>query len=176
VRGLLSSVLLSCLLAAGLPAAARAAADDRAALAAFVARGAINSRRLEQDLARSSWGAEEIRAAVARAYGVDTAALARFVATPAGEALLRQQLPLWSGQLAPQVRLQALKAAVLADSQDGSLSLLGVLQRLPVRFVLAEAAPLPGSCGCPGACGSSSLAHLAFWIACLQAGAMGPAR
>lgn len=158
-----------------LPAAARAAGnDDRAALQAFVASGAINNRRLQQDLARAPWPPQELRAAVARTYGVRTVALSRYLDSAAGTALLRSQLIWWSTDLAPQVRLAALRAAILADSRDGSISLLGVVQGLPLRFALAEggvATPPVSACGCPDGCGSSAVAQLAFLIACLQAGA-----
>jgi hypothetical protein len=156
-----------------------AAEDDREVLTLFAATGAVTSRRLQQDLARSLWPQQQLRAALTRAYGLRTTQVSRYLASAPGAALLQQQLHWWSPELAPQPRLAALRAAILADSRDGSVSLLGVLQRLPVPFVLAEdgpgaAVPAPApACGCPQACGSSALAHLAFLMACLQAGATG---
>jgi len=176
-RALGGAVLLPLLLPLP-PAAARAGGnDDRAALQAFVATGAITSRRLQQDLVRAPWPPQELRAAVARNYGVRTVALSRYLDTAAGAALLRSQLSWWSTDLAPQLRLAALRAAILADSRDGSISLLGVVQGLPLRFALAEggaATPQRSACGCPEGCGSSAVAQLAFLIACLQAGATAP--
>ena len=173
-RALVAAVLLPLWLPL-LPAAARAGGiDDRAALQAFVATGAITSRRLQQDLARAPWPPQELRAAVARSYGVRLVALSRYLDSAAGAALLRSQLIWWSTDLAPQLRLAALRAAILADSRDGSISLLGVVQRLPLRFALAEggaATPQPSACGCSEGCGSAAVAQLAFLIACLQAGA-----
>lgn len=158
---------------------ARAAAvDDRPAITQFVASGVISTRRLQQDLGRALWPPQELRSAVARAYGVSTVGLDRYLASPAGRALLNSAVPWWSADLSPQVRLAALQAALLADSRDGSISLLGVLQQLPVRFALREGPQQPAvagaSCGCPADCGTSALAHLAFLIACLQAGSMAP--
>ena len=158
-----------------------AAEDDREALTLFAATGAVTSRRLQQDLARALWPQQQLRAALTRAYGLRTTQVSRYLASAPGAALLLQQLPWWSPELPPQARQAALRAAILADSRDGSVSLLGVLQRLPVPFVLAEdgsgaAVPAPApapACGCPQACGSSALAHLAFLMACLQAGATG---
>jgi hypothetical protein len=171
------------LLLAGPVAAGPAAPveDDREVVTRFAATGAVTSHRLQQDLARASWPQPQLRAALTRAYGLSTTQVSRYLASPAGAALLQQQLRWWSPALAPQPRLAALRAAIIADSRDGSVSLLGVLQRLPVPFVLAEdgpgaqapaLAPAP-ACGCPQACGSSALAHLAFLMACLQAGATG---
>lgn len=156
---------------------ARAAGiDDRQALQRFVATGAVSNRRLQLDLAAARWSPQELRAAVARSYGLRTTAVAAFLDSAAGRSLLSRQLLWWSPELSPQVRLAALRSAIVADSQDGSLSLLGVVERLPVAFVLAEGAgSMPSGCGCPEACGRSALAHLAFLIACVQAGATAPA-
>lgn len=173
---LTAGVLLLPLLAAG---SAAAGVDDRPAIERFVATGVISTRSLQQDLGRALWPPHELRAAVARAYGIRTVALDRYLDSPAGRTLLSQAVAWWSADLAPPVRLAALQAALLADSRDGSVSLLGLLQQLPVRFVLVEAEQAPqaggAACGCPADCGSSALAHLAFLMACLQAGAMHPA-
>ena len=157
--------------------------DDREALTRFAATGAVTSRRLQQDLSQALWPQQQLRAALSRSYGLSITQVSRYLASPPGVALLLQQLPWWSPELAPQARQAALRSAIVADSRDGSVSLLGVLQRLPVPFVLAEDAraaqlqPQPQTtalvCGCPQDCGRSSLAHLAFLMACLQAGAMG---
>lgn len=168
----LGAVLLPLLLE---PRVHAAGLDDRPALEQFVASGQITSRRLKVDLARSQWTVQELRAAIARAYGLKTGAMARFLATPAGRDLVERQLGWWSTDLSDPVKAAALRAAIVADSSDGAISLLGVLQRLPVRFELATGAGLSaapdGSCGCPPGCGGSALAHLSFLIACLQAGA-----
>jgi hypothetical protein len=163
---LLPLLLQQPVLAAGL--------DDRPALEQFVTSGQITNRRLKLDLARSSWSVQELRAAMARAYGLRTGAVARFLATPQGRGLVERQLGWWSADLSDPVKASALRAAIVADSSNGAISLLGVLQRLPVRFELATGAAVAvpdGSCGCPPGCGGSALAHLAFLIACLQAGA-----
>lgn len=169
----------------GLPGRAGASFDDRPAVQAFVSRGALPSRRLQLDLVASDWGLQELRASLAKAYGVEAVALSRYLETPAGEALLRRQLPRWSTALPDRVRVQALKAAIVADARDGAISVVGVLARLPVRFELASTgtgarptqvqagATDQSVCVCPEACGQSTLAHFAFLIACLQAGAMG---
>ena len=156
------------------PRVLAAGLDDRAALEQFVNSGQITNRRLKLDLARSQWTVQELRAAVARAYGLRTGSMARFLATPQGRGLVERQLGWWSVDLSDTVKAAALRAAIVADSSDGAISLLGVLQQLPVRFELATGSGVAvpaGSCGCPPGCGSSALAHLAFLIACLQAGA-----
>ena len=178
VHGLLrASCRASALLVLLLAGPVAAADDDREALTRFAATGAVTSRRLQQDLSQALWPQQQLRAALSRSYGLSTTKLSRYLASPPGTALLMQQLPWWSPELAPQARQAALRAAIVADSRDGSVSLLGVLQRLPVPFVLAEnarpAQPQATTlvCGCPQDCGRSSLAHLAFLMACLQAGA-----
>lgn len=64
------------------PRVLAAGLDDRAALEQFVTSGQITNRRLKLDLARSQWTVQELRAAVARAYGLRTGSMARFLATP----------------------------------------------------------------------------------------------
>ena len=171
-----SALTALALLLAQTTAVRAAERDDRPAIEAFVATGVVTSRSLQEDLARSLWPPKEMRAAVARAYGVSTVRIDRLLDSPQGRALLQRQLPWWSPELSPAIRLAALQAAILADSRDGSISLVGLLQHLPVRFALADGGTQPpspvgsGSCGCPEACGGSALAHLAFLMACLQAG------
>lgn len=183
MQGLLRSrswaIALLALVVLLLPGRVAAIEDDREALTRFAASGAVSSRRLQQDLARALWPQQQLREALARAYGLRTTQVSRYLASASGAALQQQSLLWWSPELAPQPKLAALRAAIIADSRDGSVSLLGVLQRLPVPFVLAENGPAAPStaaapvCGCPQDCGSSALAHLAFLIACLQAGATG---
>jgi len=171
------SLALPLLLVPGLAAAAPA--DDRQVVQRFAASGVLASRALQEDLARSSWSTAELQAALVRAYGLSTSGVAQFLGSPQGTALLQQHLTWWSPELSPQVRMAALRSAIVADSRDGALSLLGVIQALPVRFVLPRMptgaatamAPRGSSCACPPECGRSSLARLAFLMACLQAGA-----
>ena len=155
--------------------AGAAARDDRPAVQRFAASAAITSRDLQLDLARSSWSPAELRAALVRAYGLRTGAVSAFLSSAAGQSLLQSQVQGWSAELPAQVRLAALRAAIVSDSLDGSISLLGVLNALPVRFSLSGpaglAAPSQGVCGCPERCGGSVLARLSFLMACLQAGA-----
>ena len=182
-RSSFSAIALIVLLLAGpvVPVPVAAVEDDREALSRFAATGAVTSRRLQQDLSQALWPQQQLRAALTRSYGLSTTQVSRYLASPPGVALLLQHLSWWSPELATQPRLAALRAAIVADSRDGSVSLLGVLQRLPVPFVLAEAPrdaqlqrKMPAAvCGCPQDCGRSSLAHLAFLMACLQAGATG---
>lgn len=177
----LKAVLRLALPLAVLPAVLSQAAwaapvDDRQVLQRFANTGAITNRALEDDLARSSWSRTELRSALVRAYGLSATGVSQFLRTPAGTALLQRHLLWWSPDLAPEVRLAALRAAIVADSRDGAISLLGVVKALPVRFELPRS-PLSqpsvsaAACACPLECGSSSLAQLAFLIACLQAGA-----
>lgn len=163
-----------CVLAPQSPPAVAAGNDDRPALQTFVSSGAITTRRLQDDLARAPWSPQELRAALARAYGIRTVALSQWLSSAAGTALLRSQVASWSTDLSPEVRLAALRAAILADSRDGSISLVGVLKRLPVRFELGPAPAPAVACGCADRCGGSALAQLAFLMACLQAGSTTP--
>jgi len=178
-RKLAGLLAVAALLPFSAPLGVQATAQgDLPAIQRFAASGAVATRMLQDDLGRSSWSANELRAALVRSYGLSTTGVADYLGSPAGAVLLQRAVPWWSSDLAPQVRLAALRAAIVADSKDGSISLLGVLNALPVRFVLPRSVVVTTeapSCLCPSECGSSSLARLAFLMACLQAGATLPA-
>jgi hypothetical protein len=153
------------------------AGDDRVVLKGFLAGAPITNRRLFDDLARAKWSPQEIQAALAKVYGVKVGQVSRFLDSAAGRALVEQQVEGWSPWLSPQLKAYALRSAILKASRQEALSAAGVVEALPVRFWLpqttAEARRTTADPVCPEQCGDSVLAHLAFLMASLQAGAMG---
>jgi len=125
-------------------------------------------------------------------YAVDLVAVARFLDSPAGKAFLEQQTRAYRPLEAPgasspagaqsqshrrDLRVPALRAAILAEARGGSLSALGILSRLPAPLVLDLAGPSPLRCSSlpcdnPLQC-SSVLSWIAFLPACLQAATAG---
>ena len=153
------------------------AGDDRSVLKGFLSGAVVTNRRLLDDLARTQWSPQEIRAALVKVYGVKVERMSRFLDSPAGRALVDQEVQGWSPWLSPQLKVYGLRSAILKASRQEGLSAAGVVAALPVRFWLpqtaAEARRTTEDPVCPAQCGDSVLAHLAFLMASLQVGAMG---
>jgi len=150
-----------------------------AALRQFAADGSFSDQRLLRLVASSGWPDADLRAALVKPYGVDLVSLARFLDSPPGTAFLEQQTrayrPLLSGRR--DLRVPALRAAILAEARGGTLTALGILSRLPAPLVLDLSGPAPLRCSSlpcdnPLQC-SSVLSWIAFLPACLQAAAGG---
>ena len=161
----------------GRPVDPATAGDDRAVFKGFLAGAPLTNRRLLDDLARTEWSPQEIRAALVKVYGVKVERVSGFLDSPAGRALVDQHVEGWSPWLSPQLKAYGLRSAILKASRQEALSAAGVVAALPVRFWLpqttAEARRTNPDPVCPAQCGDSVLAHLAFLMASLQVGAMG---
>lgn len=149
------------------------------ALGQFVTSGTFADQRLLWLVNSSGWRKEELRTALVRPYGVDVVALARFLDSSQGQAFLQSQSrayrPLPGQPVGRDLRVVALRSAILADARDGTISALGIVRRLPVPLLLdvAGAGPLRCSdlpCEDPRQC-RSVLSWLVFLPACLQAAA-----
>ena len=152
-----------------------------AALQQFATTGTFRDQRLLRLVVSSGWPDDALRAALLKPYAVDLVAVARFLDSSAGQAFLQQQTrayrPLTSAHGKRDLRLPALRAAILAEARGGSLTALGILRRLPAPLVLDLTGPplqrcssLP--CDNPQQC-SSVLSWLVFLPACLQAASQG---
>ena len=151
-----------------------------AALQQFATTGTFSDQRLLRLVANSGWPDEALRAALLKPYAVDLVAVARFLDSPAGQTFLQQQTraysPLRGAHGQPDLRVPALRAAILAEAQGGTLTALGLVRRLPAPLVLNLAGPAPQRCSSlpcdnPQQC-SSVLSWLVFLPACLQAAAV----
>ena len=150
-----------------------------AALERFARDGTFSDQRLLRLVASSGWPDDQLRAALLKPYAVDLVAVARFLDSAAGQAFLHQQTRAYRPFLDPRggrdLRVPALRAAILAEARGGSLTALGILRRLPVPLVLDLAGPSPLRCSAlpcdnPLQC-SSVMSWLVFLPACLQAAA-----
>jgi len=154
-----------------------------AALRQFVVSGTFRDQRLLRLVSRSGWPEDALRTALAKPYAVEFGAMAAFLDSPAGLAFLQQQSkayrPLAADAGLRDRRAVALRAAILADARDGTISALGIVRSLPVPLLLDVASPalqrcssIP--CATPQQC-RSLLSWLVFLPACLQAAAATPA-
>ena len=148
----------------------------------FVQTGVIRDRGLDQLIRLSGWTSEELRAAFVKSYPVRIESVAYFLGSESGVLWLRNQTRSYvpfSGLRNHAV--QALRAAVLADAKDGSISAVGIMARLPVDFRLASG--FKDFDGVQNACAvarcedfrqcTSLLSWLVFLPACLQANSVG---
>ena len=143
---------------------------------AFFVGGNITDRALQDAILNSGWTPEEIRFGFTKTYEVDLVGVSRFLYSQAGEAFLKDQtrsyFPYWREKTTAAT---ALRAAIIADATDGSISAFGIMKELPVDFRLAESR---GSDGKQNVCApamlsgvqaTSLLSWYVFLPACLQA-------
>ena len=150
-----------------------------AALRQFVASGTFRDQRLLRLVSRSGWPDAALRTALVKPYAVDVVSMARFLDSPAGLAFLQQQSrayrPLSDRPGGRDLRIVALRSAILADARDGTISALGIVRRLPVPLALDVSGAgvqrcSDQPCDDPQQC-RSVLSWLVFLPACLQAAA-----
>ena len=143
---------------------------------AFFVGGEIVGRALQHAIRNSGWTAEELRFGFTKTYEVDFLGVSRFLYSQAGEAFLKDQtrsyVPYWREKT---TAASALRAAIIADAGDGSISALGIMKELPVDFRLADNRRSDGKqnvCApamLSGVQATSLLSWYVFLPACVQA-------
>ena len=105
----------------------------------FFETGDVTDRGLAGGLARSGWTAEEVRAGMTKTYSVDLIGVSRFLYSDAGVKFLKNAtasyFPYWSMNT---YAVQALRAAIIADAADGTISSATIMAALPTDFRLAD--------------------------------------
>ena len=142
---------------------------------AFVLDGEISGLALQTAIRNSGWTAEELQFGFTKTYEVDLVRVSRFLYSEAGDAFLKDQtssyVPFWRQSTTAAV---ALRAAIMADARDGSISALGIMKSLPVDFRLTDNGASNGEqnvCApalVSGAQATSLLSWYVFLPACLQ--------
>ncbi len=154
--------------------------NSPAAFRKFVQTGVVADRGLGQLIARSGWTKDELRAAFVKEYPVDVGAVFTFLSSEPGVLWLRNQTRSYT----PFASLRsyaptALRAAILADASDGTISAAGIMAALPTDFRLTRGyRDLDGvqnvcavtRCEDPRQC-TSLLSWFYFLPACIQADA-----
>ena len=143
---------------------------------AFFVHGEISDRALQDAIRNSGWTAEELRFGFTKTYEVNLVGVSRFLYSQAGEAFLKDQtrsyVPFWREKT---TAASALRAAIIADARDGSISPVGIMKKLPVDFRLADSGRSDGKqnvCApekVSGAQATSLLSWYVFLPACVQA-------
>ena len=110
----------------------------------FFDDGSIDDRALEAGINASGWTADEIRSGMTKTYEVDLVGVSRFLYSKNGVKFLknatRSYFPYWK---MTDTAVEGIRAAIIADSADGSISSQGIMANLPVDFRLAHAT-IPG--------------------------------
>lgn len=146
----------------------------------FLDTGEVRDRGLRQLIKSSGWTPYEIRQAFIKAYPVKLEAVAQFLGSEAGVLWLRNQTRSYTPfQTLKTHAPEALRAAILADAADGSISAAGIMAALPTDFRLTRGyRDLDGvqnvcaitRCEDPEQC-TSLLSWFYFLPACVQANA-----
>jgi hypothetical protein len=148
-----------------------------AALHRFVHSGEIRDRGLLVLLEHAGWTSDELRVGLSKTYRVDPVLLASFLNGERGERFLAEHLGSYGPSGAPQTALVAMRSAILAAANDGLISSMELLAKLPTDFELrhqggSKRATMP-VCGLAAGMaderGHSWLSWLVFLPACLQA-------
>lgn len=107
-------------------------------LLAFLADGTVKDRSLAVLVARSGWESEPLRQALLKPYSIEVQRLAAYLSSDEGERFLAAQVGSYAPFAAPARAVEGLRAALLADAADGTLSAAGIMARLPTDFRLAR--------------------------------------
>ena len=145
-------------------------------LESFLVDGEVTDSALQEAIRMSGWTTEDLRFGLNKTYAVDLAGVSRFLYSAAGEAFLEDQtnsyVPYWRQKTTAAV---ALRAAIIADAEDGLISSIGIMKQLPVAFRLSNNGPTDGRqniCApdkVSGAQATSLLSWYVFLPACIKA-------
>ena len=145
-------------------------------LESFLVEGEVTDRALQDAIRISGWTAEELRFGLNKTYAVDLAGVSRFLYSDTGEAFLEDQtrsyVPFWRQN---ETAATALRAAIIADANDGLISSIGIMQQLPVAFRLSDNGPNDGRqrvCALDKVIGSQTTSLLSWYVflpACIKA-------
>ncbi|MFM8605343.1 MAG: alpha/beta hydrolase [Cyanobium sp.] len=155
---------------------------NQGAFDTFLETGDVTDRGLDGGLRRSGWTADEVRQGMNKTYNVDLVGVSRFLYSAAGVKFLKNAtasyFPYWSMNT---YAVQGLRAAIIKDAADGSISSAGIMRALPTDLrladfcntytgaqnICAEGRCQPGTAQC-----TSLLSWYVFLPACIQANQM----
>ena len=112
---------------------------NQGAVDTFLKTGEVTDRGLHGGLSRSGWSADEVRTGLTKKYDVDLVGVSRFLYSDSGVKFLKNAtasyFPYYSMD---KYAVQALRAAIISDAVDGSISSAGIMKALPTDFRLAD--------------------------------------
>ena len=145
-------------------------------LESFLVDGVVTDRALQDAIRMSGWSTEELRFGLNKVYAVDLAGVSQFLYSDAGEAFLQDQtrsyVPYWRQKTTAAM---ALRAAIMADANDGLISSIGIMKQLPVSFRLSDNGPTEGRqnvCAPDKVSGDQATSLLSWYVflpACIKA-------
>ena len=155
---------------------------NQGAVDTFLKTGEVTDRGLHGGLSRSGWSRDEVRTGLTKTYDVDLVGVTRFLYSDSGVKFLKNAsasyFPYYSMD---KYAVQALRAAIISDAKDGSISSAGIMKALPTDFrladfcntytgaqnICAEGRCQPGTAQC-----TSLFSWYVFLPACIQANQM----
>jgi hypothetical protein len=155
---------------------------NQAAFDTFLESGDVTDRGLDGGLRRSGWTSDEVRQGMTKTYNVDLVGVSRFLYSDAGVKFLKNASASYFPYHSMNTyAVQALRAAIISDAADGSISSAGIMRALPTDFrladfcntytgaqnICAEGRCQPGTAQC-----TSLLSWYVFLPACIQANQM----
>ena len=112
---------------------------NQGAVDTFLKTGEVTDRGLHGGLSRSGWSRDEVRTGLTKTYDVDLVGVTRFLYSDSGVKFLKNAsasyFPYYSMD---KYAVQALRAAIISDAKDGSISSAGIMKALPTDFRLAD--------------------------------------
>ena len=112
---------------------------NQGAVDTFLKTGEVTDRGLHGGLSRSGWSTDEVRTGLTKTYDVDLVGVSRFLYSDSGVKFLKNAtasyFPYYSMD---KFAVQALRAAIISDAADGSISSAGIMKALPTDFRLAD--------------------------------------
>ena len=112
---------------------------NQGAVDTFLKTGEVTDRGLHGGLSRSGWSTDEVRTGLTKKYDVDLVGVSRFLYSDSGVKFLKNAtasyFPYYSMD---KYAVQALRAAIISDAVDGSISSAGIMKALPTDFRLAD--------------------------------------
>ena len=112
---------------------------NQGAVDTFLKTGEVTDRGLHGGLSRSGWSTDEVRTGLTKTYDVDLVGVTRFLYSDSGVKFLKNAsasyFPYYSMD---KYAVQALRAAIISDAKDGTISSAGIMKALPTDFRLAD--------------------------------------
>ncbi len=102
----------------------------------FIRSGKVN-RNLGKLVKGAGWSRDEIRDGLTKSYEVNLRSMDRFLRSSDGEILLNSLTRNYRPEASASNPSKALRSAIIGDAADGSISALGIMEALPVDFVVS---------------------------------------
>ena len=135
----------------------------------FIKTGQANPD-LKPFIDNSGWTPAELRAGLQKSYSVSLVSIDRFLRSSTGEKFLSFATSGYTPRSANTNPSKALRSAITKDASDGSISALGIMESLPVDFLVSGGLSICAQqVNVSSQQRTSALSYYLFLPACLRA-------